>query len=63
MPEPVALKVSGGVGALTVLVNGVPIAAPEGRRMLFFTPDGRGFVRLTVMDARGAADSVLVRVQ
>jgi penicillin-binding protein 1C len=62
-PDPLALKIAGGVGALTVMVNGVPIAAPEGRRTLFFRPDGRGFVRLTVMDARGAADSVLVRVQ
>jgi penicillin-binding protein 1C len=30
---------------------------------VFFTPDGPGFVRLTVMDARGAADSVMVRLQ
>ena len=37
--------------------------ADGGRRMLFFQPDGPGFVRLTVMDARGAADSVMVRVQ
>jgi penicillin-binding protein 1C len=62
-PEPVALKVVGGAGVLTVLVNGVPTPAPAGRSTLFFTPDGRGFVRLTVMDAHGAADSVLVRVQ
>jgi penicillin-binding protein 1C len=62
-PGPVALKIAGGVGPLTVMVNGVPLAAAGGRRTLFFQPDGRGFVRLTVMDARGAADSVMVRVQ
>ena len=33
------------------------------RRTVFFTPDGPGFVRLTVMDANGKADSVVVRLQ
>jgi penicillin-binding protein 1C len=61
-PDPVALKISGGVAPITVLVNGVPVAA-QGRRTLFFEPDGPGFVRVTVMDAKGAADSVMVRVQ
>lgn len=62
-PDPVALKVSGGVEPLTVLVNGVPVAAQAGKRTLFFAPDGPGFVRLTVMDANGATESVLVRIQ
>ncbi|MEI9805134.1 MAG: penicillin-binding protein 1C [Pseudolabrys sp.] len=60
---PVALKIAGGAAPLTVMVNGVPLAAQGGRRTLFFQPDGPGFVRLTVMDARGAADSVTARVQ
>jgi penicillin-binding protein 1C len=63
----VALKISGGRGPLTVLVNGVPMGVPMsasgGRGTLFFQPDGPGFVRLTVMDARGASDSVIVRLQ
>jgi penicillin-binding protein 1C len=62
-PEPLALKVAGGRGPLTVLVNGVPLAGQSTRRTVFFRPDGPGFVRLTVMDARGAADSVTVRLQ
>ena len=62
-PDPVALKVQGGLEPLTVLVNGVPFRPAAGRRTLFFDPDGEGFVRLTVMDARGLADSVVVRVQ
>jgi hypothetical protein len=41
----------------------VPLTGDNTRRTLFFQPDGPGFVRLTVMDARGAADSVMVRVQ
>ncbi len=60
---PVALKIAGGRAPLTVMVNGVPLAAANGRRTVFFRPDGPGFVRLTVMDARGAADSVTVRLQ
>jgi penicillin-binding protein 1C len=62
-PDPIAVKVTGGAGALTVLVNGLPLPMSPGRRMLFFQPDGPGFVRLTVMDARGATDSVVVRLQ
>ena len=62
-PDPVALKVQGGIEPLTVLVNGVPFRPAAGRRSLFFNPDGPGFVRLTVMDARGSADSILVRLQ
>ena len=62
-PEPVALKVTGATGPLTVLVNGLPLAASPGRRTLFFEPDGPGFVRLTVIDGRGATDSVVVRLQ
>src|SRR5580658_8318338 len=60
-PDPVALKVSGAIAPLTVLVNGVPVAGEE-RGSLFFNPDGPGFSRVTVMDASGAADSVVVRV-
>jgi penicillin-binding protein 1C len=61
--EPIALKIAGGLRPLTVLVNGVPLAGAADRRQVFFAPDGPGFVRLTVMDAKGAADSVLVRLQ
>jgi len=58
-----ALKISGGVQPLTLLVNGVPRLTEAGQRTLFFTPDGPGFARLTVMDARGVADSVVVRIE
>jgi penicillin-binding protein 1C len=62
-PDPVALKIAGGLMPLTVMVNGVPIGPETTRRSLFFQPDGQGFMRLTVIDARGTADSVMVRVQ
>jgi penicillin-binding protein 1C len=48
---------------LTVLVNGLPASARGNRRTLFVEPDGPGFLRLTVIDAKGAADSVMVRLQ
>ena len=56
------LKISGGVEPLTVLVNGVPQERSSGR-VVFFAPEGPGFTRLTVVDAKGKADSVMVRLQ
>jgi len=61
--SPVALKVSGGVLPMTVLVNGLSAGELDGRRQKFVEPPGPGFVRLTVMDATGAADTVVVRLQ
>jgi penicillin-binding protein 1C len=60
-PEPVALKISGAVSPLTVLVDGIPVPG-EGRGSLFFNPRGPGFSRVTVMDAAGSSDSIVVRV-
>ena len=60
--DPVAVKIAGGTQPLTVLVNGAPVATTD-KRTLFFAPDGPGFLRLTVMDANGVTDSVMVRVQ
>jgi penicillin-binding protein 1C len=62
-PEAIPLKVSGGSGELTIMVNGLPLPAARSRRTFFFEPEGPGFVRLTVMDASGATDSVMVRLQ
>jgi penicillin-binding protein 1C len=62
-PDPLPLKIAGGRAPLTVLINGVPVPAPRGRHTVFFRPGGPGFARLTVMDARGASDSVMVRLQ
>ena len=62
-PDPIAIKIAGGTPPLNVLLNGLPLAAKKSARTLFFAPDGPGFVRLTVTDATGAADSVVVRLQ
>jgi penicillin-binding protein 1C len=61
--DPVALKIAGGVQPLTVLINGVPLTGATDKHTLFFAPDGPGFVQLTVVDARGKADSVVIRLQ
>ena len=61
--DPLALKISGGVQPLTVLVNGAPAVTGTDKRTVFVSPDGIGFVRLTVVDAQGTTDSVMVRVQ
>jgi penicillin-binding protein 1C len=60
-PAPVPLKITGGTGPLTILVNGVPAPA-QSRGRLFFQPPGPGFARVTVIDGSGAADSVMVRL-
>ena len=57
------LKAEGGVLPLRWIVNGVPLGEPDLRRQAAWTPDGAGFVRVSVIDARGATDSVLVRLE
>ncbi|HVG52615.1 MAG TPA: penicillin-binding transpeptidase domain-containing protein, partial [Xanthobacteraceae bacterium] len=61
--DPLALKIAGGVQPLTVLVNGAPAVSGTEKRTVFVSPDGPGFLRLTVVDAQGTTDSVVVRVQ
>ncbi|MFG1371677.1 penicillin-binding protein 1C [Xanthobacter oligotrophicus] len=61
--ETLALKVDGGTFPLTLLMDGRPVAQVEDRRTLFWTPQGRGFAHLTVIDAAGLSDSVTVRVE
>ena len=60
---PLALKAAGGVPPLTWLVNGAPVTAPMLRRQSTWSPDGAGFARVSVMDAKGATDSVVVRIE
>jgi penicillin-binding protein 1C len=57
------VKVAGGVLPMTMLVNGVSVGELDGRRQRLIDPPGPGFTRLTVIDARGAADTVVVRIQ
>lgn len=63
MPLPIAIKTNGGNGPYRFLVDGMPIGEPEFGNAAFWQPEGPGFVRLTVIDATGATDSVVVRLQ
>ena len=60
---PIALKFAGGRLPITVLVNGMPRATLRDRQTATIAPDGSGFTRLTILDAAGATDSVLLRLQ
>lgn len=61
--EPLVLKAEGGALPLTWLVDGNPVSTDPFRREAIWQPDGRGFARLTVIDARGRADRVTVRLR
>jgi penicillin-binding protein 1C len=60
---PVLLKASGGVLPLTWLVNGAPITSDPRARQVVWQPDGSGFVKLSVVDAKGRVDRVTVRLK
>jgi len=57
------VKISGGALPVTVLVNGTKVGVIDGRRQRLIVPPGPGFARLTVIDAVGAADTVVIRIQ
>jgi penicillin-binding protein 1C len=48
---------------LTWFVNDAPVGEPDSRRQSAWKPDGVGFARVSVIDARGATDSIWVRVE
>jgi penicillin-binding protein 1C len=58
-----ALKASGGVPPLRWLVNGAPVGLAELRRNASWRADGAGFAKVSVIDSRGASDSVSVRLE
>ncbi len=58
-----SLKAQGGAPPFTWMVNGAPVGAPDLRRQSQWRPDGAGFARVSVIDARGASASVMVRLQ
>jgi penicillin-binding protein 1C len=57
------VKVAGGILPMTVLVNGTSAGEIDSRRQRLVDPPGPGFARVTVIDAAGAADTVVVRIQ
>jgi penicillin-binding protein 1C len=57
------VKVAGGALPITMLVNGVSVGELDNRRQRLIDSPGPGFARLTVIDAKGAADTVVIRIQ
>lgn len=58
-----AMKVLGGEGPFRWLINGAPLGEADLRRQAQWKPDGPGFARVSVIDAKGRTDSVLVRLE
>jgi penicillin-binding protein 1C len=48
---------------MVMLVNGRSVGEIDGRRQRLIDAPEPGFARLTVIDAVGAADTVVVRIQ
>ena len=62
-PRPLVLKVHGGAAPFSWFANGTPVIAQLRRRQAAWTPDGRGFSTLTVIDAEGRSDRVTIFVK
>ncbi len=58
-----ALKALGGAPPFTWFVNGEPVGDSDLRRQSAWKPDGAGFARVSVVDAKGASDAVMVRLE
>jgi penicillin-binding protein 1C len=58
-----ALKVNGGTAPFTWMVDGVPVVSGEQRRDAFWDRPGRGFARLSVIDAKGMTATARIRVE
>jgi penicillin-binding protein 1C len=62
-PAGMPVKVAGGVLPITMLLNGVSVGDLDSRRQRLIETPGAGFARLTVIDAAGVADTVVIRIQ
>jgi len=58
-PQPLPLKAQGGREPLRWVVNGLPLDAND----TWWTPDGEGFARITVVDADGRSDTSQIRLK
>ncbi|MEQ1771376.1 MAG: hypothetical protein ABL879_16225, partial [Devosia sp.] len=58
--QPLIIKVRNGAPPFTFLANGAPFGRSAFARQGSWTPDGPGFVTLTVLDAEGRSDKVNV---
>jgi penicillin-binding protein 1C len=61
--HPLALKALGGAPPFAWFVNGQPVGEADLRRQSAWKPDGAGFARVSVVDAKGASDVVVVPLE
>lgn len=61
--QPIRLKAEGGALPLTWLVDGNPISSSRHRRDAIWQPLSQGFAKVSVIDAEGRVDRVVVRVR
>ncbi len=61
--EAIIVKAEGGMLPLTWLVDGLPISSDPTRRETTLEGTGRGFIKLSVIDANGRTDRVTVRLK
>jgi penicillin-binding protein 1C len=59
----VIVKAEGGALPLTWLLDGEPVASDPQRREAELPAGGRGFFKLSVIDARGRTDRVTIRIK
>ncbi len=59
---PVTVKLRGGIGPFSLLADGVPVLTGQRYREFEIPNPGRGYSALVVVDAHGASDRVLVRI-
>jgi penicillin-binding protein 1C len=60
---PLVLKAEGGALPLVWMADGAPLGLDGNAREVAWQPEARGFVRLSVIDAKGRVDRVTVRLR
>lgn len=60
---PLMLKASGGVLPLTWMIDDAPIGSSQHNRSVLWEATSRGFVKVSVIDAKGRVDRVVVRLR
>ena len=64
LQDKLPLKAAGGKGTLRWVINGMPVAGDAGSgAQIWWTPDGEGFARITVVDADGRSDTSQIRLK
>ena len=60
---PLTIKIRNGVPPFTFFANGSPVGHSDFARQDSWTPDGPGYVTLSVVDSKGKSDSVKVFIE